>query len=196
MGSPFGTCTRLLVTLWVSSVWKISAIIYMTKFNLTNFFPSQQVNINYRNHLKHEKRCNHHVTSIRQRKNLSPRQVSNLSLQFRTPFGCSNHWSTRDSLRSILSSWHAVLRSARISNVESVIYGDKQRMMVTVKLGKEIRKDVILMSQAWDKEKNLSPRQESNLWPSAPRSDSHCHWLNLAINVSTVCISVPSVLNQ
>ena len=36
-----------------------------------------------------------------------------------------------------------VLRTARISNVESVMYGDKQRMMVNVKLSKEMRKDVL-----------------------------------------------------
>ena len=34
-----------------------------------------------------------------------------------------------------------------------------------------MRKGVINMSRAWDIEKNLSPRQELNLWPSVHRTD-------------------------
>ena len=33
-------------------------------------------------------------------------------------------------------------------------------------LGYGVRNDVINMSRAWDKQKNLSPRKELNLWPS------------------------------
>ena len=36
-------------------------------------------------------------------------------------------------------------------------------MMVNFKLVEEVRNDVINMSQAWDKQKNLSPREELNL---------------------------------
>ena len=35
--------------------------------------------------------------------------------------------------------------------------------MVNFKLGEEMRNNVINLSRAWDKEKNLSPRKELNL---------------------------------
>ena len=39
--------------------------------------------------------------------------------------------------------------------------------MVSFELGKEIKKDVFfVLSQAWDKERILSPREESNFRPS------------------------------
>ena len=45
--------------------------------------------------------------------------------------------------------------------------------MVSFELGKEIKKDVFfVLSQAWDKERILSPREESNFRPSIPRSDA------------------------
>ena len=38
--------------------------------------------------------------------------------------------------------------------------------MVSFELGKEIKKDVFfVLSQAWDKERILSPREESNFRP-------------------------------
>ena len=37
--------------------------------------------------------------------------------------------------------------------------------MVSFALGKEIAKDVFVLSRAWDKEKILSPHEESNLRP-------------------------------
>ena len=37
--------------------------------------------------------------------------------------------------------------------------------MVSFALGKEIAKDVFVLSRAWDKEKILSPHKESNLRP-------------------------------
>ena len=51
--------------------------------------------------------------------------------------------------------------TAGISNVESIMYGDKKtkqnkKTMVNVKLSKEMRKDVIIMLRAWNKEK-MSP---------------------------------------
>jgi len=50
-----------------------------------------------------------------------------------------------------------------ISNVESTMYGDKERKMVKFKLGEEKKKNIILsMSRTWDKEKKLNPRRESN----------------------------------
>ena len=44
-------------------------------------------------------------------------------------------------------------------------------MMVNFKLEEEMRKDVIVMSQVRDKEKNLNRRQQLKLWPST-------HWLD------------------
>ena len=35
--------------------------------------------------------------------------------------------------------------------------------MVSFELSKEIKKDVFILSRAWDKEKILSPHEESNL---------------------------------
>ena len=78
--------------------------------------------------------------------------------------------------------------------------------MVNFKLGEEIRKDGIFnMSWAWDKEKNLSSRQESNPWPSVHRLDALtaellgvAQWLELLgardmLNVPSFLISSPSL---
>ena len=61
-----------------------------------------------------------------------------------------------------------VLNTARISNVDGVMFVEKKiREMVSFELGKEIKKDVFfVLSQAWDKERILSPREESNFRPS------------------------------
>ena len=44
--------------------------------------------------------------------------------------------------------------------------------MVNFKLGEEVRNEVINMSRARDKEKNLSSQQDLQLWPSVHRSDA------------------------
>ena len=44
--------------------------------------------------------------------------------------------------------------------------------MVSFELGKELRKMFFVLSRAWDKEKILSPHEESNLRPSDLRSDA------------------------
>ena len=56
-----------------------------------------------------------------------------------------------------------VLRTARISNVDSVMFVNRLRKMVSFELGKEIVKDIF---RVWDKEKIQSPHEESNLRPS------------------------------
>ena len=53
-----------------------------------------------------------------------------------------------------------VLRTARISNVDSVMFVNRLRKMVSFELGKEIVKDIF---RVWDKEKIQSPHEESNL---------------------------------
>ena len=44
--------------------------------------------------------------------------------------------------------------------------------MVSFELGEELRKMFFVLSRAWDKEKILSPREESNLRTSDLRSDA------------------------
>ena len=53
-----------------------------------------------------------------------------------------------------------VLRTARISNVDSVMFVNRLRKMVSFELGKEIVKYIF---HVWDKEKIQSPPEESNL---------------------------------
>ena len=53
-----------------------------------------------------------------------------------------------------------VLRTARISNVDSLMFVNRLRKMVSFELGKEIVKDIF---RVWDKEKIQSPHEESNL---------------------------------
>ena len=51
-----------------------------------------------------------------------------------------------------------VLRTARISNVDSVMFVNRLRKMVSFELGKEIVKDIF---RVWDKEKIQSPHEDS-----------------------------------
>ena len=53
--------------------------------------------------------------------------------------------------------WTRVLHTARISNVDSVMFVKKIREMVSFEFGKEIEKNVFsfVLSRVWDKEKNL-----------------------------------------
>ena len=53
-----------------------------------------------------------------------------------------------------------VLHTARISIVDSVMFVNRLRKMVSFELGKEIVKDIF---RVWDKEKIQSPHEESNL---------------------------------
>ena len=50
-----------------------------------------------------------------------------------------------------------VLHTARISNVDSVMFVKKVREMVSFEFGKEIEKNVFffVLSRVWDKEKNI-----------------------------------------
>ena len=47
-----------------------------------------------------------------------------------------------------------VLYTARISDVDSVMFGNRIRKTASFQLGKEIEKDVFILSRVWDKEKN------------------------------------------
>ena len=51
-----------------------------------------------------------------------------------------------------------VLRTARISNVDSVMFVNRLRKMVSFELGKEIVKDIF---RVWDKEKIQRPHEDS-----------------------------------
>jgi len=58
-----------------------------------------------------------------------------------------------------------VLQTARINTIEVIVSSDKLIKMVNFKLGNECDHELINMTRAWDKEKILSPRQDS--FPSA-----------------------------
>ena len=53
-----------------------------------------------------------------------------------------------------------------------------------------MRNNVINMSRAWDKQKNLSPRQELNLWPSVTPAMIFLRPADLKEN--RVCENVPA----
>ena len=55
------------------------------------------------------------------------------------------------------------LHTVRISNVDSVMFANSIGKMVSFERGKEIEKGVPVLSRSWDKEKILSPHEESNL---------------------------------
>ena len=55
--------------------------------------------------------------------------------------------------------------------------------MVSFELGEELRKMFFVLSRAWDKEKILSPHEESNLRPSDLRSDAPPIFLNFFLNL-------------
>ena len=61
--------------------------------------------------------------------------------------------------------WHVVVSKLKLS-----IFCERKtpriRWMISFELGKEIEKDFFALSRAWDKEKNLSPHEESSLRPS------------------------------
>ena len=60
-----------------------------------------------------------------------------------------------------------VLYTARISDVDSVMFGNRIRKTASFQLGKEIEKDVFhLVTSVGTKKKILSPYEESNLRPS------------------------------
>ena len=77
--------------------------------------------------------------------------------------------SHRDSAVSVVCYkvyMKRVLHTARISNVDRLMFVDRWET-VSFELGKEIENEVfIVSSRAWDKEKILSPSEESNLRPS------------------------------
>ena len=50
-----------------------------------------------------------------------------------------------------------------MSNVDNVIFVNSIGKMVSFELSNEIEKDVPVLSRPWDKEKILSPHEESNL---------------------------------
>ena len=58
-----------------------------------------------------------------------------------------------------------ILHIAKISNVDSVMFVNRIREMVSFEHCKEIEKNVFVMSRAWGKEKNSSPLEKLNLRP-------------------------------
>ena len=71
---------------------------------------------------------------------------------------CAEHFSFTDWFTGAfdLDSYVThVLHSARISNVEIVLCGNKERRMVNFKIDHEMRKNVMVsMPKTWDKEKS------------------------------------------
>ena len=59
------------------------------------------------------------------------------------------------------------IQSVKISNVDSIMFADgNRRNGKLLSAVKKQRKMFFILSQAWDKEKTLSPHEESNLRPS------------------------------
>ena len=56
--------------------------------------------------------------------------------------------------------------TARISNVNSVEFVNRIKETISFEVGKEMEKDVFVLSQVWVKEENVSSHKESNLRPS------------------------------
>ena len=71
-----------------------------------------------------------------------------------------------------------VLNTARISNVDGVMFVEKKiREMVSFELGKEIKKDVFfVLSQAWDKRKNSESPWGIKLQTFGFRAPMLYHW--------------------
>ena len=66
------------------------------------------------------------------------------------------HWATETMVNKIYYKVHMirVLHAARISNVNSVMFVNRIREMVSFELGKEIEKDAFVLSRAWNKGKD------------------------------------------
>ena len=58
-----------------------------------------------------------------------------------------------------------ILHTSRISNVDSVMFVDRNSRDGKFWAWKRNKKDVFVLSRAWDKEKILCPHEESNLRP-------------------------------
>ena len=118
------------------------------------------------------KRINQHVTSVGQRKNLRLRQDSNLwppkhragalcPLKLRRTHGERRHIY-------ILGSYLTrVLHTARISNVDVVLCGERMKDGKFLSSKKQMWKWI--NQHVGEQGKNLRPHQDSNLWPSKHR---------------------------
>ena len=65
-----------------------------------------------------------------------------------------------------------ILHTARISNVNSIMFFDRKVEMVSFELGEELRKMFFRLVTSVGQEKILSPHEESNLRPSDLHSDA------------------------
>ena len=100
----------------------------------------------------------HLVMSMKQRKNSeSPWGIEPQTFGFCIPM--FYHWATETTESEFYYKVQMtqVLHTVRISNVNSIIFVNRIREMVNFELGKDIKKDVFVLLQAWYKEKFCVP---------------------------------------
>ena len=105
------------------------------------------------------------VTSVGQRKNSeSLRGIEPQTFGFRDPM--LYYWATDSTVSEVYYKVHMtrILHTARISNVDSVIFVNIIREMLSFEPCKEIEKDFFRPVTSVEQKKILSPHEESNCW--------------------------------
>ena len=100
-------------------------------------------------------------------KNLSTHEELNLRPSDSVLHFCTTEPQRLYAERGLLQSSYDMLQhTARISNVNSVKFVNRIKERISFEVGKEMEKDVFVLSQVWVNEENVSSHKESNLRPS------------------------------